>query len=506
MVIFPSTNLKVLRGVPLDNTYKDTLTFADKTAQMLYFSGKVKHSFSACTPIRQNNSIKVEFNPNSLYDCNYIMFQNENFGDKWFYAFIKEVNFINTSVTEIIFEIDVMQTWYFDYTVKPSFVEREHPNTDNIGDNLVPEGLETGDYTYEAFDGTPEINEMAIVVCSTVDDLGNSLMGGNYTGIYSGACLYAWSASNFNAVSSFLQEIDTAGKGEAVSCIFLMPKAMIPNFVEGELVYSPSPEIIQKIYPKRVTSIDGYAPKNKKLLTYPFNFLTVSTLNGASATYHYEYFSDATQMEFTISGNVAPSPTVFLLPNNYKGVMTNYDEALKMKGYPLCSWTYGAFSNWLAQNAMSLPLSIIGGSLAVAGGIATANPLAVGGGLLAIGQSMGQVYQHSIQPPQSRGSQGDGANVALGIQTFAFMPMCIRKEFAERIDNFFSMFGYKTNNVKMPNIKGRRSWNYVKTIDVTIVGSLSVDAMAKIKACFNSGITFWHGDYVGDYTRDNSII
>ena len=90
MDFIPTTNLKILRNVPLDSTYKDTLTFENKTDQYLYFAGKAKVSFDDFTFQRLNSSVRVPADPNSLYDCNYIMFQNENFGDKWFYAFINQ--------------------------------------------------------------------------------------------------------------------------------------------------------------------------------------------------------------------------------------------------------------------------------------------------------------------------------------------------------------------------------------------------------------------------------
>ena len=48
---------------------------------------------------------------------------------------------------------------------------------------------------------------------------------------------------------------------------------------------------------------------------------------------------------------------------------------------------------------------------------------------------------------------------------FSFYQFCIKREFAEIIDNFFSKFGYKTLKNKVPNITGRSNWNYVKTVE-----------------------------------------
>ena len=122
MYVYPNTNVKILHNIPLDNGYRNTLYFATKQAQTQYFTGKVKHNFVQCTYQRANsNVIKVGIKVEDLYDCNYLMFQNESFGNKWFYAFILEVNYVNNDVSEIKYEIDVMQTWFFDYTLEQCF-------------------------------------------------------------------------------------------------------------------------------------------------------------------------------------------------------------------------------------------------------------------------------------------------------------------------------------------------------------------------------------------------
>ena len=86
-----------------------------------------------------------------LWDCNYMMFQNTTYGDKWFYAFITSVEYHNNNCSIIHFEIDVMQTWHFNYSVDQCFVEREHPVTDQIGEHYEPENVDTGEYVFNDF-------------------------------------------------------------------------------------------------------------------------------------------------------------------------------------------------------------------------------------------------------------------------------------------------------------------------------------------------------------------
>ena len=85
--------------------------------------------------------------------------------------------------------------------------------------------------------------------------------------------------------------------------------------------------------------------------------------------------------------------------------------------------------------------------------------------------------------------------------------MSIRPEMARIIDNYFSMFGYRVNQVKVPNITGRRNWNYVKTIGCYIDADIPQDDLNEIKLMFDKGITLWHNPATfADYSQNNDII
>lgn len=92
-----------------------------------------------------------------------------------------------------------------------------------------------------------------------------------------------------------------------------------------------------------------------------------------------------------------------------------------------------------------------------------------------------------------------------GRNGFSFYKMSIKQEYAKIIDDFFSMFGYKVNEVKIPNVTGRQNWNYVKTIDANILGDIPQEDMQKLKDIFNSGVTFWHNPNTFlDYSQSNN--
>ena len=145
-LIGPSTTVRVCQSIPLDNTYTDTILFTSKSAQESYFASKTKKVYSGLTYQRlaSNSStwaIFLEDVADYFYDCNYLCFQNGGFGNKWLYAFISDILYINENCTAITFEIDVMQTWLFDFEIKKSFIERMHVADDTISRNVVEEDL-----------------------------------------------------------------------------------------------------------------------------------------------------------------------------------------------------------------------------------------------------------------------------------------------------------------------------------------------------------------------------
>lgn len=186
MYIAPSSIIQILHNVPLDNTYKDTLYFATEAAQSAYFISKSKIAFTNYTYIRKERRINVEATADTLFDCNYLMWKNPGFGKKWFYAFIVDVEYLANNTATITFEVDEMQTWYFDYTIQNSFVEREHTITDTPGDNLVPDNLELGEYVFKTPTKTGNFRAVKYIVAATFDKDLLPASGVEYMGIYSG--------------------------------------------------------------------------------------------------------------------------------------------------------------------------------------------------------------------------------------------------------------------------------------------------------------------------------
>jgi hypothetical protein len=320
-----------------------------------------------------------------------------------------------------------------------------------------------------------------------------------YTGVYSGLSYLVFNtdSAGIGSLNSLLTSIANAGKSSMVVSIFMMPAAFISDDSYFTNFYNITPT-------SRTATFEGYVPKNNKLFCYPYNFLYVSNNQGGGAVYRYEFMDNMDNPEFLLTGDMSPSPAVYLMPKNYKGLTTNTEEQLIISNFPQCSWNNDAYANWLAQNANSMLLSA-GTNIAMgAMGAYSGNMAMAATGAMGVANQLAQIMDRSIQPSQAMGNIGGSSAVAVALKDFFFYPTTITKEYAQRIDKYFDMYGYKVNTVKKPNLSGRPYWNYVQTIDVNIKGEVPMNDLQKLKSIYNTGVTIWHsGDNIGNYSLNN---
>lgn len=534
-----------LLNVPLENDYLHTLYFSSKTAQYNYFVGRTVRSHDSFSYIRKDKIIRYDKDYDDLLGCNYLMYKNKAYSDKWFYAFITKIEYVNDGVSYIYFETDVIQTWMFDYTVKSSFVEREHVSDDSIGLHTFPEGLETGPYKCNSVNKQKDLLYYSYIMACTVDlndedgilqsQKYNGVGGAVYNGLYSGIRYYALNTTELNRAIKALAE---AGKSDAITSIFVAPSMMFDSKLpkdgtypivetsadESKIGWTGNALGVDYVQNKKPVKIDGYTPKNKKLLTYPFCYMLMSNNSGASAVYKYELFKnpdDDSVCPFDIRGTVTPGFSIRLVPQYYNGADRNNEEGLNLGKYPICGWNTDVYTNWLTQNGINIGISlvtsaaqIIGGAVALAGSGVSAGASGVVGagalisGITSVSNTLAEVNKQSFAPPQAEGNVNSGdITFASGDLTFTAYQMTIKKEYAQIIDNFFSMFGYKVNRVKVPEKNHRKNYWYTKTIDVNIDGAIPMEDMKKIKECYNRGITFWkNSSNIQNYSIDNSIV
>lgn len=542
-VITPDTDVILLK-VPLEISEDHQLTFANATAQYNYFNGlpaTSKKAFEQFTYQRKDNTIRVPALVDDLYGYNYVMYRNDNHSSKWFYAFITGLDYVSDGVTAISIKTDVWQTWQFNLTYKATFVEREHVNDDTKGLHTVPESVQLGEYvinsqTTYAPDKTVkdtdnvviswkypiffQVTEFLSTYLPEADTYANAR---EYNGIFSGLKYFACCSTS--DAKSIIASYASAGKSDAIVSIFIAPKEFLDGSVKlgtGTHIYIPANTsgLTQLLASKTLTvpsKVDNYTPKNNKLFTYPYSYMYVTNNVGGEAEYRYEDFASNTP-KFCIYGALGQGCTTRLMPISYKHYTADtevYDYGLTGAKYPICAWASDYYTNWMAQNAGNINTSLVTGVATRALGFENANLFGntmgkVGniiGAASTILNTIAEVERAKIIPDQARGN-ANTSDMLLGSQKyFTVNCMSIRSEYAQIIDNYFSMYGYKVNSVKTPNITGRTNWNFVKTIGCYIQADIPQDDLAEIKSMFDKGITFWHNPTTFmDYSQSNAIV
>lgn len=546
MAITPSSDLKLLKcPIELDN--KNQLTFASTTAQYNYFNSLPKLEAEGYTYLRQDSIIRYNGHIDNLLEYNYVMYRNTNYTNKWFYAYIKRMEYVSDSVTFIYIETDYYQTWMFDLTFKKSYVEREHVSDDTVGKHTIDEDLATGDYLQVS--APTDINTIStsnVAICVAVTQMPNGdpvPIQKSINGIYSGLIYAIFShtsgfATECEWANDFISLYDQNAKATAINAVFMLPKALgvdtdhltavtIPDEAHpGRFFYVPTNlEAFTTLVNSTSISLnstlaENYSPVNNKLKCYPYNYLLLSNNAGIDTIFHYEDFVSNTPT-FKVIGSITPGCSIKCVPLNYmklsdNNTMNSFNYGVAGGKLPICPWTNDAYTNWLVENGVSMAVNTIAsiGEIAVGVGmIATGYGAPVGAGLIASGvggvaNTLTENHKASLTPDQANGNQSIGdITYSAGKSGFTAYKLSIRKERAKAIDDYFSMFGYKVNTLKVPSLNSRSKWNYIKTIDINITANIPQDDLQRIKEMFNTGITLWHDSaHFLDYSQTNSIV
>lgn len=517
------TKINILKDVALDTTYEHTVYFSSTDTQVTYFESLAKYKLTNYSYQRvRRGTIRVGIAADNLYDCNYLMFQNSSYGNKWFYAFITSCEYINDETSELTFEIDVMQTWAFDYNLQRCFVQREHAVTDGMT-NLQPEPVNLGEPVLNKLaDANPngyktlvDLSNMCIIF-NTIDQTQITAGGGVFDGVYGAGLLTAFNTNDLDSIKNFLEQF--AQKTDNIISVYMCPRAIIAGSVETGGTQLTSTQISQHVdinLPTAGTleSVGGYIPKNKKLFTYPYNYVVLTNANGDSLTLRYEYF-DEYRPQIRVNGCVTQPVQLVARPRNYKNASECYSESISLANFPMCSWAIDGYQAYIAQTAIpaiaGMTLNLVGSAgmglaLGGAGGALMGLQSQAGSTISNISNLLVGGYKAALGNDISKGNFNSGnANVSMRTNQLYWGRMSVSANYAEVIDNFFELYGYATNRVKIPNTHSRPHWNYVKTQGCCIKGSVPAPDMRKICSIYDKGITFWkNGSEVGNYSLDN---
>lgn len=564
--ISPNSDVVLCKGVPLDIGYEHTIYMSDKTAQYNIINSYAKYTLNDQSYQRVSRDyIRVAYVADVLQDCNYMMFRNTSYGSKWFYAFITDVVYINDHTTEIRYEIDVMQTYYFDYQLGRCFVEREHSLTDALFESLVDEGLDPGDmivrYRNDLFFdpvGIPSYYAVIYYIPNEkyfqpkVYDRNTTLTPADVSALSYYNCynfipmptytlavpveldsqnVATFTVSGLRAAVRSLIEIEAS-----IVTIQMVPTAIASAYglLTGDnntndfkqFGYTNTLQLTEQNTFADIHDSASYVPKNKKLLQYPYTKLVLTNNGGEDTEYKWELFDHTYNtlptVQFWVTSAVNPDVAVHCYPYNYRkgGAEGSRDLGLTVADFPRLAWSVDSFQEWWNVNkntfALSMITKVLGTAAAGAATVATGNPLigsAAVSGVGAIAQSLAQLSGQKAAPDTQRGTtSGNGIVMRERRIGFSLFDMSITGERAKIIDDYFTMYGYAVKALKPLNIRNasaaslRPYWNYVKTSNCVCHGNnMNAEAERQIEGIYNKGITFWmQAANVGNYSLNNA--
>lgn len=374
-MIVPNTEIKLLK-VPFELDNKNQLTFLNLEAQTNFFENLQGLEIENSSYQRKNNVIRAPYHYDEIQEYNYCMYKNENYSDKWFYAFITDMQYINDNMTEITIKTDVFQTWQFDIIYKKSFVEREHVNSDNVGEHTVDENLNLGEYVINQVDSFDMGDMCYVIQCTewTNSSLSKPLAT-NYGGIFyaGGAYICDTLTEVVNILEAYAHATHTTA--EAVYSLYMIPKKFVLN-TSDTLQYSgqSTPAYFEKDITKP-SSLNNYTPVNKKLLTFPYCYLNVANNNGTTNSLQYEHFNEIEENPnsciFNIKGVPVIGGSIKCVPFNYKtnSELNNEEEGILAGKFPTLNWSEDAFTNWLTQNGVNIAFGTATNIATIIGGL-----------------------------------------------------------------------------------------------------------------------------------------
>lgn len=558
-----NSKIILVKGIEIDKEYKNVLNYTEN--QMLTLCRSQEHLIAEANDysfLRPTGTIMAGFTYSQCLQANYIAFQNPDYSNKWFFAWIDDVIYKGDKNTELKFTIDAWSTWFDYWTAKTCFVVREHTNDDSYYANTVPEDIAIGDVICEELwedkAGLTADSGFYVVLAT------NYIINDNSTGSpleidkgrdYSGVTVYGNnifgnrlllikitsddSYMGYTYLNRLVNRFSKDGKAEAIENMYILPEVAFDTNTltshtayNGETTYpiifytadyTANPQTWNTSIPKK-KSFSGLTLKNKKCFCYPYNYLFVSNNNGNNNIYKYEDFYDNGDLcVFKNTFTIAIGGSGRTIPLNYKQRKLNnqdtlnIDESLAFGKFPTCAWASDAFTNWLTSESINLFTSAVFGTLGnmSRGKVAKDGTIDIGsnGTALSIAGNIGSMFgkiDTMTMLPNIAGTQPTG-DVTWSEKTnfITYKCMRVKDEYIIKIDDFFTRFGYKTNSLKIPNITGRTYWNYIEigASEEIGYGSVPVKFMEIINNACRKGVTIWHNHAnVGNYSLNNTIV
>lgn len=547
MPTIPNTTLYV--GVaPWNSDLKNVQSYNSRAEQISTIQGLLSYKYEHINIIRRDSDLILKGVNEDLTQCNYLMYQNKDISNKWYFAFIDNIQYNSLNSVIISHTIDVWQTYQFDITYYKNLILRAHvaKSSDTVGRWLAPEPINVAPEFERKHNVFNDLSWTPQYVLHSTSVFNNTTKKYEYKGNGTGATLsaeYGFFVNNdgdvqtvvknygklsaaealksndddeySNWISDLLtgQTIDKAVKLISTTSISqlqdhrneLIGLYAIPAWVhDGTNKYATN-----NIKKKEVTVVlptttlaCGYAPRNKKMLSSLCKAYLFYNENGFKLPLKPELFTSGSP-SFTVKSTELSTNGFILQIGSY----ADYTAKTNKISYR-CENRLGYDANTGLDKVLNTLTSAVGvvnavgsvASQAFAGNVGGAVQGAVG----AVQQSINMIDALG-QRGVNTGASGDIMSITENRAMPVFADVSPTEAQCRYIDDYLDVYGYAINEIgKISSyMKNRSNWNYIQVANCNIKVSAPNDDVNKLKQMFESGVTIWHKNF-GDYDQANN--
>lgn len=448
-IVEPIGSIIFYEHIPLDKSYEHSVKYTSQAAFDGMLAGYTNSPISAQSYSRlTKGSVRVEKPLSYLQNCNYMRISDSGFlGGKVYYAFVDSVEYVNNVTVDVFFTIDVLMTYWNDFTVPANFIEREHCAIadDVVGKNVVPESFELGELICHYKSGKYYLRSQGvytvIMYTPNMKEEGGELDPGSTEYVYYNGVLPSTTSTlpqeqvmplvrnNFGGVICCLPRLMRTGNsvdmaidigavqgainlilktgGSIINVVQINGEIYNDNFNSASVTYRDFNINEQNSF-KRLDGTFYSDVKNKKLLQYPFKRLVCSNNNGNSTEYKWELFTtrdgDNVQAQMTYFNCMMPDVKAYIYPSHYRGLDIDYEMGVTLEDFPTPSWTEDSYSRWWAQNKSSYGLSLATGLLSTGLMVAAGAP---GGTVTTLGANEAEETSNIVRDNLAKGTTGE---------------------------------------------------------------------------------------------------
>lgn len=509
--------IQLVKGFNYDNNYSYVKMFSSKTEQLNYFNSLPQIDIDEHNYLKVNNSFNVQYELDFLENegVNYLLFNN---GYRDIFAFIISKEYISKNTTKIIYEVDVMNTFMFNYDLKKSFIERKKCLINEITD--FDEGLEIGEhiieyetsviekrYTFFAmFNGFRDYhiveNKASEIPFSTTNAPKTTINGITYPFV-----MIALEDEYINDVfkNRMINFPNLIGIIRLPHASYVKENYAIPyvKITNGTISkeYLGTQYVATNIISSKVVSTGVSIPKTEETDFFPYTYYVATDGEVEPLVMQPQYLSSSLSLSGIFSLSHLPVERYY--PNYYKGStsgriynITNNSNMFLPTGTNGGIETLTANLSQIEQSKKSMYANILTGVASVGIGIATGGVglpvgLAMGANstvnaFTTIKENMARLNDLELTPSTIKSFGTPSTRRVFGNDEVRIVKYTIKTEYKERVKKFIERYGNKYNNFEVINLKIYKG--YLKVVEPDIDSTIDNLYIRKIKEILERGV------------------